>query len=87
MTADSDSGRFEPPATRDVVAASDLRAAEGCPTPTKIENRAGLLHALTEAAELEHGLLMQRLFAALSMKKAPPRGSPRFDLCVCSGAG
>jgi len=74
MTADDDSSVFEPGATDDEDGASDTRAEEGCPAPTKIENRAGLLHALTEAAELEHGLLLQYLFAALSMKKSPSEG-------------
>ncbi len=34
-----------------------------------IDSREGLIAALTEAAELEHGLLLQYLFAALSLKK------------------
>jgi ferritin-like protein len=34
-----------------------------------IESREGLIDALTEAAELEHGLMLQYLFAALSLKK------------------
>ena len=38
---------------------------------TKIDTREELINALTEAAELEHGLLCQYLFAALSMKKHP----------------
>jgi hypothetical protein len=38
---------------------------------TKIDTREELINALTEAAELEHGLLCQYIFAALSMKKHP----------------
>jgi hypothetical protein len=38
---------------------------------SKIDTREELLNALTEAAELEHGLLCQYLFAAFSMKKHP----------------
>ncbi len=33
-----------------------------------------LINALIEAAELEHGLLIQYLFAAYSLKKRPPEG-------------
>jgi hypothetical protein len=36
---------------------------------TRIDTREELINALTEAAELEHGLLCQYLFAAFSMKK------------------
>lgn len=39
-----------------------------------IDTREELLHALTEAAELEHGLLCQYLFAAFSMKIVPSDG-------------
>jgi Ferritin-like len=42
--------------------------------PIRIEDRAGLIHALTEAAELEHGLLLQYLFAAFSMRRLPGTG-------------
>ena len=38
---------------------------------TKIDTREELINALTQAAELEHGLLCQYLFAALSMKRHP----------------
>jgi rubrerythrin len=38
---------------------------------TKVDTREELINALTEAAELEHGLLCQYLFAAFSMKKHP----------------
>lgn len=38
------------------------------------DTREELFNALTEAAELEHGLLCQYLFAALSLKKRPEEG-------------
>ena len=38
---------------------------------SNIDTREELINALTEAAELEHGLLCQYLFAAFSMKKHP----------------
>ena len=37
--------------------------------PVRIENRAHLIYLLTEAAELEHGIMCCYLFAALSIKK------------------
>jgi hypothetical protein len=40
----------------------------------RIETRGALVDALTEASELEHGLLVQYLFAALSMKKFASEG-------------
>lgn len=39
-----------------------------------IDTREELIHALTEAAELEHGILIQYLFAAYSMKKRMDEG-------------
>lgn len=39
-----------------------------------INSREALTNALTEAAELEHGLLLQYIFAALSMKKRSDEG-------------
>ena len=36
--------------------------------PVRIENRAQLIYLLTEAAELEHGIMCCYLFAAFSMK-------------------
>jgi hypothetical protein len=39
-----------------------------------IDTREELINALTEAAELEHGLLLQYLFAAYSMKKRLDEG-------------
>ncbi len=48
--------------------------SEGCDRTDRIENRSGLIHALTEAAELEHGLMVQYLFAAFSMKRQADEG-------------
>lgn len=42
--------------------------------PVEITSRAGLIHALSEAAQLEHGLLLQYLFAAVSLKRRPEEG-------------
>jgi len=56
------------------AARAAIEAGRTLPGSTRIENRAGLIHALTEAAELEHGLLVQYLFAALSMKRRPDEG-------------
>jgi rubrerythrin len=49
---------------------------------SKIDTREELINALTEAAELEHGLLCQYLFAAFSMKKHPTEGAtwPQLEL-------
>jgi len=46
----------------------------GFEPPREITTRAGLIHALDEAAALEHGLLLQYLFAAVSMKRRPGEG-------------
>src|SRR5690242_6702270 len=42
--------------------------------PTEIATRSDLIHALTEAAELEHALLLQYVFAGLSLKQRPDEG-------------
>jgi hypothetical protein len=42
--------------------------------PVRIENRAQLIYLLTEAAELEHGIMCCYLFAAFSMKKDVKEG-------------
>jgi hypothetical protein len=39
-----------------------------------IDTREELVNALSEAAELEHGLLVQYLFAAFSMKRKVDEG-------------
>jgi hypothetical protein len=52
------------------------------PATALIDTREELIIALTEAAELEHGLLTQYLFAAYSMKKSPAEGlsAAQFEL-------
>ena len=42
--------------------------------PVRIENRAQLIYLLTEAAELEHGIMCCYLFAAFSMKRSVDEG-------------
>ena len=42
--------------------------------PVRIENRAQLIYLLTEAAELEHGIMCCYLFAAFSMKRDVQEG-------------
>ena len=42
--------------------------------PVRIENRAQLIYLLTEAAELEHGIMCCYLFAAFSMKRGVDEG-------------
>lgn len=41
----------------------------------KISNRNDMIAALHEAAEIEHGLLLQYLFAALSLRQGPDEGT------------
>jgi hypothetical protein len=56
------------------TASGPVPAGQPCQPPNRIEDRAGLIHALTETAELEHGLLLQYLFAAFSMRRRPGAG-------------
>jgi hypothetical protein len=42
--------------------------------PFVIEHREALIYMLCEAAELEHGIMCQYLFAAFSLKRARTRG-------------
>ena len=42
--------------------------------PVRIENRAQLIYLLTEAAEIEHGVMCCYLFAAFTMKKSVDEG-------------
>ena len=42
--------------------------------PVRIENRAQLIYLLTEAAELEHGIMCFYLFAAFSMQRSVEEG-------------
>jgi hypothetical protein len=48
-----------------------------------IDTREELINALAEAAEIEHGLLIQYLFAALCMKKRPDEGLAPQQLAAC----
>ena len=43
-------------------------------SPVRIENRAQLIYLLTEAAEIEHGVMCCYMFAAFSMKKSVDEG-------------
>ena len=53
-----------------------------------IDTREGLIDALTEASELEHGLMLQYLFAALSLKKRLDEGiSPSQQETIRSWEG
>ena len=48
--------------------------------PVRIENRAQLIYLLTEAAELEHGIMCCYLFAAFSMKRDVQEGISQEQL-------
>lgn len=42
--------------------------------PLAVENRGQLIYLLREAAELEHGIMCQYLFAAFSLKQSTGEG-------------
>ena len=48
--------------------------------PVRIENRAQLIYLLTEAAEIEHGVMCCYLFAAFTMKKSVDEGITQEQL-------
>ena len=50
--------------------------------PVRIENRAQLIYLLTEAAELEHGIMCCYLFSAFSIKKNISEGVTEDQLAV-----
>ena len=50
--------------------------------PVRIENRAQLIYLLTEAAELEHGIMCCYLFAAFSMKRDTTEGISQEQLDI-----
>ena len=50
--------------------------------PVRIENRAQLIYLLTEAAELEHGIMCCYLFAAFSMKRGVEEGISEEQLTI-----
>jgi CDGSH-type Zn-finger protein/truncated hemoglobin YjbI len=49
-------------------------------TPFVIEHREALIYMLCEAAELEHGIMCQYLFAAFSLKQRPDEGLTESEL-------
>ena len=52
-----------------------VRGGQAAPeTPFVIEHREALIYMLCEAAELEHGIMCQYLFAAFSLKDGPDEG-------------
>src|SRR6201982_4285836 len=55
-----------------VIAPRGGRAAPEA--PFVIEHREALIYMLCEAAELEHGIMCQYLFASFSMKQGPAEG-------------
>ena len=50
--------------------------------PVRIENRAQLIYLLTEATELEHGVMYSYLFAAFSIKRDVKEGITEDQLAV-----
>ena len=56
----------------EVIAARGGRAEPEA--PFVIEHREALIYMLCEAAELEHGIMCQYLFAAFSLKQRPEEG-------------
>src|SRR5262245_19324540 len=48
--------------------------------PFRIEHREALIYMLCEAAELEHGIMCQYLFAAFSLKKRAEEGLSDAEL-------
>ena len=50
--------------------------------PVRIENRAQLIYLLTEAAELEHGIMCCYLFSAFSMKRNVSEGITEEQMAI-----
>ena len=50
--------------------------------PFVIEHREALIYMLCEAAELEHGIMCQYLFAAFSLKQAMAEGLSESELAA-----
>ena len=61
-----------------VIATRGGRAAPEA--PFVIEHREALIYMLCEAAELEHAIMCQYLFAAFSLKQAPEEGLSGTEL-------
>jgi hypothetical protein len=51
-----------------------VRGRADSEAPFVIEHREALIYMLCEAAELEHGIMCQYLFAAFSLKQAEDEG-------------
>ena len=67
----------------DVLATRGGRAAPEA--PFVIEHRAALSYMLYEAAELEHGIMCQYLFAAFSLKQREDEGLTAEELEAVTG--
>src|SRR3954468_10346977 len=58
-----------------------VRGGQAAPeTPFVIEHREALIYMLCEAAELEHGIMCQYLFAAFSLKQSEDEGLTADEL-------
>jgi CDGSH-type Zn-finger protein/truncated hemoglobin YjbI len=58
-----------------------IRGGQAAPeAPFVIEHREALIYMLCEAAELEHGIMCQYLFAAFSLKQRPDEGLTEDEL-------
>ena len=53
--------------------------------PFVIEHREALIYMLCEAAELEHGIMCQYLFAAFSLKQSADEGLTEAELAAVTG--
>src|SRR3954447_13661256 len=53
--------------------------------PFVIEHREELIYMLCQAAELEHGIMIQYLFAAYSLKQSEDEGLTAAQLATVSG--
>ena len=51
-------------------------------SPVRIENRAQLVYLLTEAAELEHGVMCSYMFAAFTMKQSAREGITEEQVAI-----
>src|SRR6201990_1517640 len=60
-----------------------LRGGTAAPeAPFVIEHREALIYMLFEAAELEHGIMCQYLFAVFSLKQSADEGMTEQELAV-----
>src|SRR5215813_13715576 len=60
-----------------------LRGGTAAPeAPFVIEHREALIYMLYEAAELEHGIMLQYLFAAFSLKRSTDEGLTEDELAA-----